>query len=331
MQGRQRFSPRKLARRFSPSFLLGRQALPAGRARRFPGQRTFPGGRRFHGAHRTIGTLGRIGDLEVRLARSRSEVRRAQALRYQVFYEELAAIADARAQHKRRDIDSFDAICDHLLVFDHGSRRRTLTGQKPKIVGTYRLLRQDVAEPNGGFYSADEYDIAPLIEGHRDINFLELGRSCVLAPYRNKRTVELLWHGNWSYVLMHRIDAMFGCASLEGTDPDRLAMALSYLHHFHGAPDGWNVRALDHRYVDMNRVAADKIDQRAALRALPPLIKGYLRLGAYVGDGAVVDDQFNTTDVMMVLPVSAINPRYVTYYGADASRHAAPRDRRNLT
>ena len=330
MQGRQRFSPRRLARRFSPGILLGRQGLPGGRVRRFPGQR-FGGGRRFPDAHRTIGTLGRIGDLEVRLARSRSEVRRAQALRYQVFYQELDAIADARTLQKRRDVDPFDAVCDHLLVFDHSSRRRTLTGQKPAIVGTYRLLRQDVAELNSGFYSADEYDIGPLVESHRDLRFLELGRSCVLAPYRNKRTVELLWHGNWSYVLMHRIDAMFGCASLEGTDPDKLAMALSYLHHFHGAPEGWNVRALDHRYVDMNRMPADAIDQKAALRALPPLIKGYLRLGGYVGDGAVIDYQFNTTDVMIVLPVHAINPRYVSYYGADASRHAAPRDRRNLT
>ncbi|MHA1189260.1 MAG: GNAT family N-acetyltransferase [Alphaproteobacteria bacterium] len=331
MQGRQRFSPRKLARRFSPGFLLGNGTVPQHRVHRFAGGRRFPGGRRFADAHRTIGTLGRIGDLEVRLARNRFEIRRAQALRYHVFYEEMAAVADARTLQKRRDIDSFDRICDHLLVFDHGSRRRTLTGQKPKIVGTYRLLRQDVAALNGGFYTADEYDIAPLLARHRDLSFLELGRSCVLEPYRNKRTVELLWHGNWSYILMHRIDAMFGCASLEGTDPEKMAMALSYLHHFHRAPDEWNVRALDARYVDMNLMAAEDINKKVAMRSLPPLIKGYLRLGAYVGDGAVIDHQFGTTDVLIILPVAAINPRYVNYYGADASRHAAPRGRRNLT
>nr|WP_075216932.1 GNAT family N-acyltransferase [Mongoliimonas terrestris] len=267
--------------------------------------------------------LGRIGALEVRLARSASEVRVAQALRYHVFYEEMAAIADAQTLATRRDRDAFDRICDHLLVLDH-DRMRTKRFRRatPTVVGTYRLLRQEVADRHGGFYTAGEFDIQPLIARHRGQRFLELGRSCVLKPYRSKRTVELLWHGIWSYVLQHGMDVMIGCASLEGTDPELLSLPLSFLHHHALSPEPWRVSALAERRVAMDRLPKEAVDMRAALQALPPLVKGYLRLGATVGDGAVVDHQFGTTDVLIVMPVSAISSRYVNYYGADAGRHA---------
>jgi putative hemolysin len=265
-------------------------------------------------------TLGKIGALEVRLARSAAEIRRAQKLRYDVFYKEMSAVADTAAYFARRDIDLFDAVCDHLLVIDHAAP--TLR-KAPAVVGTYRLLRQDVAECHGGFYTAGEFDVESLLERHRGKRFLELGRSCVLAPYRNKRTIELLWHGIWSYVQQHRFDVMIGCASLDGTDPDRLALPLSFLHHFAAAPDAWNAQALPHRRVEMNRMAKAAIDPKEALRELPPLIKGYLRLGAFVGNGAVVDYQFGTTDVLIVLPVAAISTRYIGHFGAGADRHAA--------
>ena len=155
------------------------------------------------------------------------------------------------------------------------------------------------------------------------MNFLELGRSCVLPPYRNRRTVELLWHGIWSYVLAHRLDVMIGCASLEGIDPDRLAMPLSFLHHFARAAEDWRTRALPGRYVEMNRMPKRAINARAALQELPPLIKGYLRIGAFIGDGAVIDRQFGTTDVFIVLPVAAISARYIGHFGEGAERHAA--------
>jgi putative hemolysin len=264
--------------------------------------------------------LGRLGPLEVRLAQKSAEIRSAQRLRYRVFYKEGGAIADAKTKLARRDIDAFDVICDHLLVLDHdaiGLRR------KPKVVGTYRLLRQEIAERHGGFYTAGEFDIGGLIARHRNLRFLELGRSCVLTPYRNKRTVELLWQGCWAYVLQHRLDVMIGCASLEGIDPDKLAMPLSFLHHHSRAPEQWRARALPQRYVEMNRLPKDAIDPKAALRELPPLIKGYLRLGAYIGDGAVIDHQFGTTDVLIVLPVSAISGRYIQHFGPSADRYAA--------
>ena len=314
--------------RFFPRFLA-----PLSRGNRLPER--FPGSRilqpDFGDPHPRTGTLGRLGHLEVRLASSAAEIRLAQKLRYRVFYQEMSAVADARVSRARRDADAFDAFCDHLLVIDHGRPRDRLhqrlhdrfLGTNPAIVGTYRLLRQEVAERRGGFYTAGEYDIAPLIAANPHLNFLELGRSCVLEPYRDKRTVELLWHGIWSYVLMHGIDVMLGCASLEGTDPDRLALPLSFLNQAAKAPPDWRARALADRYVEMDRLPDDAIDAKAALRVLPPLVKGYLRLGGFVGDGAVVDHHFGTTDVLIVLPVANINPRYVAHYGADASRYAS--------
>ena len=269
-------------------------------------------------------TLGRLGSLEVRLAANAAEVRRAQKLRWHVFYEEMHAIADGPSRLARRDIDAFDAICDHLVVIDHAVIERPPFGlPRPAIVGTYRLLRQEVADRHGGFYTASEFDISGLLARHMGSRFLELGRSCVLPVYRNKRTVELLWLGIWSYVLTHRIDVMLGCASLGGTDPKTRSLELSFLHHHAKAPAEWAAGALPARHVPMGRLSKDQVDMKRALHALPPLVKGYLRLGAYVGDGAVVDHQFGTTDVLIVLPVSAINPRYIDHFGPMAERHAA--------
>ena len=263
---------------------------------------------------------GRVGNLEVRLARTRAEVRLAQRLRYQVFYEEMSAVPSRLAQFRRRDEDAFDAICDHLLVVDldqTSPRRMGSRDTPPKVVGTYRILRQHMAERHSGFYSAREFDIAPLIAskspGYR---FMELGRSCVLAPYRNKRSVELLWHGLWTYVRENGIDVMLGCASFEGTDPDAHRVALSFLHHTALAPPEWRCRARDDLYVPMDRLPSRAVDPKSALKAIPPLIKGYLRLGAFVGDGAVIDRQFGTTDVLIILPIEKIDPRYFEHYGA---------------
>ncbi|WP_267426433.1 GNAT family N-acyltransferase [Methylobacterium sp. GC_Met_2] len=257
-------------------------------------------------------SLGRIGNLEVRLATKKSEIRRAQRLRFKVFYEEMSAVPSGLATLSRRDADGYDALCDHLLVLDHTppKRKKPFAKPRPKVVGTYRLLRSEVAERHAGFYSESEYDLAPLLaaQGHRRI--LELGRSCVLKPYRGKRTVELLWQGIYAYVLHHRIDALIGCASLEGTDPDRLALPLAFLHHHARAPEGWRVRPLPERAVAMDRLPKEAVDPKAALQSLPPLIKGYLRLGATFGDGAVIDRQFGTTDVFVTLPVAVIGARY---------------------
>ncbi len=265
-------------------------------------------------------SYGRKGALEVRLARSAREIDAAQAVRYRVFYEEMSATPDEATRASKRDADRFDEICDHLLVLDHSLAPdgEADGGDLPPeaVVGCYRLLRQEVAESHGGFYTANEYDIGPLLARHSDLNFLELGRSCVLKPYRTKPTVELLWHGIMHYVTAHDLDVMFGCASFEGTDPAALAAPLSYLHHHHAAPEDWKVRALPDLYVEMNRMAKEDIDPREALRALPPMIKGYLRAGCYIGEGAVIDHQFGTTDVLILFPVAQISDRYLSKFGA---------------
>nr|WP_245281146.1 GNAT family N-acetyltransferase [Methylobacterium sp. ZNC0032] len=268
------------------------------------------------------GTLGRIGSLEVRLARGPREIWRAQRLRYRVFYQEMSAKPDVISRMFRRDADRFDKACDHLLVIDHAARGR-FGGIKPKVVGTYRLMRQSAAERLGGFYTESEFNLDPMLALHPGSRFLELGRSCVLKPYRTKRTVELLWSGIWAYLQHHRIDAMFGCASFDGIDPDALALPLSFLHHHARSEGAWAAAAHAEHFVGMDRLPPEMVDAKLALKQLPPLIKGYLRIGARFGTGAVIDRQFGTTDVLVVLPVSAIDKRYADYYGGEGPRHAA--------
>lgn len=264
------------------------------------------------------GSLGRIGSLEVRLAATRKEVRKAQRLRFKVFFEEGGAVPDPKAALTRRDADRFDRFCDHLIVIDHEGRSRH--GRvKPKVVGAYRLLRSDVANARRGFYSSGEYDLAPLLARHPGKKFLELGRSCVLAPYRSKRTIELLWRGILAYVRAYDIDALIGCASLEGSNPLAHAMALSFLAHHARAQDEWTVRARDDLHVPMEMLGKDAVNARKAAAELPPLIKGYLRVGARFGDGAVVDRKFNTTDVFVVMPVAEMDVRYLEFFGGPAS------------
>jgi putative hemolysin len=246
------------------------------------------------------------GRLQVRLAGGPADIDAAQALRYRVFYENLGARPLTRLAHLHRDADRFDEGCDHLLVLDHG---RVSTA---KVVGTYRLIRRQAAVRLGGFYSAGEYDIAPLLAQPGEL--LELGRSCVDAAYRHGPAMQLLWSGIAAYVFHYNIALMFGCASLPGTDPDAVALPLSYLYHRHLAPPDLRPRALPQRYVDMRRLLADAIEGSRARAALPPLIKGYLRLGGFVGDGAVIDEQFNTTDVCVVVKTDLVADKYSRHY-----------------
>jgi putative hemolysin len=255
-------------------------------------------------------SINRIGRLDFRLARSAADVQAAQALRYRVFYEEMGATPDPASARARLDVDLYDGVCDHLLVIDES------LGEEG-VVGTYRLLRQTVADAHLGFYSTGEYDLGPLERQARTAGqLLELGRSCVAPEYRTNATIGLLWRGIASYLKAHGIAHMFGCASLHGTDPDAHAAALSYLHHHHLAPPELRARALPEHRVCMDRLELGAYDSRAAARSLPPLVKGYLRVGAQVGDGAFIDHQFNTTDIFVVMPVGAITQRYLDRFGA---------------
>jgi putative hemolysin len=249
----------------------------------------------------------RSGTLAVRLAEGPSEIAASQQLRYRVFYEEMGAEPTPDMARTRRDVDRFDEVADHLLVIDHAR------GAGPQaVIGTYRLIRRSAAQRIGRFYSAEEYDISTMVAYPGEI--LELGRSCVDVSARNRPIMQLLWRGIAAYVFYHQIDVMFGCASLPGTDPEALAAPLSYLYYHHLAPPALRPRALASRYVDMRRLPTNAIDPAKALAELPPLIKGYLRLGGFVGDGAVIDRQFNTTDVSIVVKTDLITDKYYRHY-----------------
>lgn len=249
----------------------------------------------------------RAGNLGVRIAASAAEIDAVQALRYRVFYQEMGAQADAATIATRRDRDAFDLVADHLLVVDHA-----IGPGAEGIVGTYRLIQREAANKLGRFYSADEYDITPIESFPGRI--LELGRSCVDAAYRSRVAMQLLWRGIAAYVFHYQIDLMFGCASLHGTDPDALAPELTYLYYNHLAPPAVRPRALPHRYVDMRRLMPNRLDAKRVQAQLPPLIKGYLRLGGFVGDGAVIDRQFNTTDVAVVVKTDLVTDKYYRHY-----------------
>ncbi|MCB1449838.1 MAG: GNAT family N-acetyltransferase [Nitratireductor sp.] len=261
--------------------------------------------------------LARIASMETRLARKKSEIRIAQEMRYQVFFEEMSARADPLSRILRRDKDRYDRISDHLVVIDHNE------GSKGTIVGTYRFLTaENATAARMPFYSQAEFDVERLVAKHAGLNVMELGRSCVLPKWRTKRTIELLWAGTWAHVLKNRVDVMIGCASFEGTDPAALAEPLSFLHHHAAASSQWQVAASPGRGVSTAMIPPSQINMKRAMQALPSLIKGYLRLGAMFSTEAVVDHAFGTTDVLVILPVANISPRYISHYGADASRHA---------
>jgi putative hemolysin len=250
--------------------------------------------------------------LEVRLATAIDEIEAAQRLRFRVFYEEMGALPTADMAAARRDFDDFDEACDHLLVLDPG-----LGHGAAAVVGTYRLQRRESPRFRR-FYSASEYDVTRIAAFPGRV--LELGRSCVDARYRTRMTMQALWRGIYRYIHTNNIDLLFGCASLPGIDPQALAVPLSFLYHQHLAPEAVRPRALPHLFTPMDLLPAEAISARQAVVQTPPLIKGYLRLGGYVGDGAVIDRQFNTTDVCVIVLTDQITDKYFRHYDRTAIR-----------
>ncbi|MCH8035821.1 MAG: GNAT family N-acetyltransferase [Proteobacteria bacterium] len=258
----------------------------------------------------------RTNSLHLRLAETLDEVEAAQALRYRIFYEGTAAKATEEMAALKRDFDAFDDYCDHLLVFDRSR------GDGPEaVIGTYRLMRREAAERCGRFYTEDEYDIANLLNFPGDI--LELGRSCIAEKFRTGPTMQLLWRGVVEYVLAHDVGLLFGCASLPGVEPDRLALQLSFLYHHHLAPPALRTWALPERYVAMNRIPPEEFSAPRVMRELPPLLKGYLRVGGFIGEGAVVDYDFGTTDVCVVVKTEWMAERYYRHFVRDDAGKAA--------
>lgn len=265
-----------------------------------------------------VASLGRIGNLTVRLAQTNAEIEAAQRLRYHVFASEYGANGDSFDHALGLDRDVYDINSDHLIVID-----QQLPGpDEGRIVGTYRLLNNERAKLTG-FYSQTSFDVHTLMKRHNRRHFLELGRSCVLPHYRGKRTIELLWHGIWAYCSQYRVDVMMGTASFAGTDPNAHAMALSFLH-YQSAPDtNWAVKANGGDWFSTALLPREDIDMRAALAKMPALMKGYLRVGAKFSTCAVIDWDFNCIDVLVILPRENVSARYVAHYGENADRFIA--------
>lgn len=245
------------------------------------------------------------GDLYVTLASNNAEVELAQALRYDVFVNEIGAKPSPEAKSLERDFDEFDDICDHLLVID----KTLIDTPKNPVVGTYRLIRGSTAKILGKFYSESEYDITNIKVFDDDI--LELGRSCIHGNYRSKATMQLLLRGIGAYINHHGVKLMFGCASFHGKDVEPIKEELSYLYHYHLAPEQHRTVALPELYINMNHRSKDEIKPKEILKKLPPLIKGYLGMGAYVGDGAVYDSVCNTIDVSIIVKTDRLNDGYM--------------------
>jgi putative hemolysin len=266
-----------------------------------------------------IQTEPAAGNITLRLAETDRDIKAAQNLRYKVFYEENGALPTEDMKREARDFDAYDEYADHLLVIDE-----SLPEESNRIVGTYRLIRKDRLNGALPFYTSSEFDIGKLQENGGKL--LELGRSCVLPEYRTKAVVQLLWQGIADYLLTHDIDLMFGCASLFGTDPNEIADELSYLHHYHLAPDRLCPKAIAEHKVDLPLRDKDSLNAKRVFASLPPLLKGYLRLGGWVGNGAVIDHQFNTIDVCIVLPMSEVSSRYDKHYRREVEKSSSAAD-----
>ena len=246
----------------------------------------------------------------VKIAETEDELRAAQALRYDVFVRELGGDGDLVDHEQGLERDRFDPFFDHMIVKDDA------TGQ---TIGVYRLLRDDQAAEMGRFYSEDEYDLSPLRASGRKL--LELGRSCLHPDYRGGAAMFHLWSGLADYVAEHKIEILFGVASFHGTDPVPLANSLSMLHHNHLAPADLRVRSKV--FQPMNLVTPDALDRRQAMIDTPALIKAYLRLGGYVGEGAFVDHAFNTTDICLILDTEKMSARQSRLYGQGPGKRGA--------
>ncbi|MEQ9672935.1 MAG: GNAT family N-acyltransferase [Roseovarius indicus] len=240
----------------------------------------------------------------VRLAGSDADLRAAQRLRYEVFVEELGGDGPMVDHDARLEQDRFDPFFDHLILTDGA--------KDDAVVGVYRLLRDDQARQMGQFYSEDEYDLTPLKQSGRRL--MELGRSCLAPSYRGGAAMFHLWNGLARYVIENEIEILFGVASFHGTDVEALAQPLSLLHHRHLAPEGLRVRTQAAHYQRMDLLAEDRIDRRAAMLQVPALIKAYLRLGGYVGDGAYSDHAFNTTDICLVMDTERLSETQKNIY-----------------
>lgn len=241
----------------------------------------------------TIAVSQRTG-YTVALARSEEEVRETQRLRYKVFVGELGAQIRSCTPH--HDIDRYDPFCDHLIVRENDADR---------IVGTYRILSPDAARRAGSYYSENEFFLSRL----RNLRsrMVEAGRSCIHPDYRSGAVITLLWAGLAEYMVTRNYEYLMGCASIGMADGGHNAANLfAHIGPANMAPAEY--RVFPRHGLPFERLAT----QQPAL--IPPLIKGYLRVGAWVCGEPAWDPYFNTADLLMLLPMSRMNPRYRRHF-----------------
>lgn len=246
----------------------------------------------------------------LRLATTKDDLLAAQRLRYDVFVTELGGDGDLVDHTAKLETDRFDPYFDHLVLVDETRDSANLD----HVIGVYRLMQSDRAKDAGQFYTEDEYDLEVLKSSGRRL--LELGRSCVHPDYRGGTAMYQLWNGLAEYVQENQIEILFGVASFHGKDIDALAPRLAYLYHKHLAPEDLRVRAIGTHRQDMNLVPFDQINRPNVMRETPALIKAYLRLGGFVGDGAFIDHAFNTTDVCLVMDTTRMSERGRAIYAS---------------
>ncbi len=231
--------------------------------------------------------------LSINLARTQVEIEEAQRLRYKVFAEEMGAQLLGTGG---LDVDGFDQYCDHLIVRDSDTNQ---------VIGTYRILSPSAANEAGGYYSAGEFDLSRL--SHLFDRTVEVGRACVHQNYRNGGTITMLWAGLAKYMQIHNYEYMIGCGSVSMYDGGHAAASL-----YTKLADDY-LSPLEYRVFPRNPLLnpALRTDMQVAC---PPLIKGYLRLGAYICGEPAWDPYFNTADMLVMLPLSKINPRYAAHF-----------------
>ena len=250
-----------------------------------------------------------VDNYVIKIAETKSELKKAQALRYSVFYKEKKAIPTISKKILRLDYDKVDKFADHLIVIDKNRK-----GIKNKIVGTYRLIRGDIAAHCGGFYTSSEFDLSKILNSYENNKILELGRSCVHQDYRNGTIMNLLWKAIAEYVKLYDIKILLGCASFHGTDVMKYTNELSYLRKNFSLPDELSVKSLDSKiYPAYTEIDSNNNDLRTFVK-LPPLIKGYLRVGGKVSHDCYVDYKFNTIDLCVIVNTNNIDEKYKKKY-----------------
>jgi putative hemolysin len=231
---------------------------------------------------------------ELALARGPEEIRQAQRLRYIVFADELGArLSDPECG---LDVDLYDSWCEHLLV------REMDTGL---VVGTYRILPPDRAERLGGYYSEQEFDLTRL--QYLRPRMVEVGRSCVHPEHRTGSVISLLWSGLAQYTMSHGHEYLIGCGSIGMHDGGHAAASI-----YHAAREKY-LSPIEWRATPRCPLPLEALSQPVEA-PMPPLIKGYFRLGAYVCGDPAWDPDFNTADLLLLLPLSRMNKAYARHF-----------------